>query len=296
MLEDRRQHLRVIPDRPLLARWGVSQSGFLCDLSEEGLGVNGLAPESPAEVITLAFDLPDGRGHIEARGEIAWTSDPQNRAGLHFVDLADTSREQLRKWISASVYTSELGIAETEPAEPPVSVTHGTDSADLLAQETLANEGLSRHRTSPYLTLFVLGALSLFSGVVFAHYYLGGGGNSWQGGKIMAAGKVPEVPLPGSIAPAKPSPAANPSLPPTLPLNTSGLVLQVAAMKHEDNADALAKTLQKRNFPAFVFKRGADPFYRVAVGVYSDPDSAATVKDQLKVLGFESILKPWSPV
>jgi cell division septation protein DedD len=78
-------------------------------------------------------------------------------------------------------------------------------------------------------------------------------------------------------------------------LSVPGFVLQVAAMKREDNADALARTLQARNFPAFVFKRGSNPFYRVAVGAYGDPDSAATVKEQLKAQGFQAILKHWSP-
>jgi cell division septation protein DedD len=66
-------------------------------------------------------------------------------------------------------------------------------------------------------------------------------------------------------------------------------------MQHEGNADALAKILQKRNFPAFVFQRGANAFYRVAVGVYGDPSSAVRVKDQLKAQGFQAILKHWSP-
>jgi cell division septation protein DedD len=159
----------------------------------------------------------------------------------------------------------------------------------------MPNEGLSRYGASHYLTWLVLGALSLFSGVAFVRHYPGGTGGSWRTKEIMAAGKMPEIPPPGSITPAKLSPATTRSLPPTLPLSVPGFVLQVAAMKHEDNADALAKALQERNFPAFVFKRGANPFYRVAVGAYSDPDSAVRVKDQLKAQGFQAILKRWSP-
>jgi cell division septation protein DedD len=142
--------------------------------------------------------------------------------------------------------------------------------------------------------LFVLGTLSLFLGIAFVRHYPGVG-NSWQGKEIMAAGKVPEIPASSSTVSVEPPPAPTPSLPVTLPLSHSGFVLQVGAMKHEDNADALAKTLQKRNFPAFVFRRGANPFYRVAVGAYSDPDSAGRVKDELKAQGFKSILKHWSP-
>jgi cell division protein FtsN len=159
----------------------------------------------------------------------------------------------------------------------------------------MPNERLSRHGASHHLTWLVLGVLSLFSGVAFVRHYLGDTGSSWRTKEIMAAGKVPEIPLAGPIASVKLSPATTPPLPPALPLDVPGFVLQVAAMKHEDNADALAKTLQKRNFPAFVFKRGANPFYRVAIGAYSDPDSAVRVREQLKAQGFQAILKHWSP-
>lgn len=296
MLQDRRQYQRVIPDQPLLVRCGESQCRLLFDLSEEGLAIDDLGSESSVQVIPLVFDLPDGIGHIQANGEIAWTNDSEKRTGLRFVDLADTSRQQLRRWISASVFdTTELALAQEEPAQPPVFLTHETDSVDFLAPQPMPNEELSRYGGSHYLTWLVLGALSLVSGVAFVRHYLGGTGSSWRTKEIMAAGRVPEIPPADPIASAKPSPVATPSLPPTLPLDVPGFVLQVAAMKHEDNADALAKTLQKRNFPAFVFKRGANPFYRVAVGAYSDPDSAVRVKDQLKAQGFEAILKHWSP-
>jgi hypothetical protein len=295
MLLERRQHVRVIPDRPLLIRWGESQLRLLLDLSEEGLAVDGFVPESAAEAIPLSFDLPDGRGHIQASAEIAWTNDSDKRAGLRFVDMADTSRQQLREWISTTVYI-DVAMAEADPVQVPLFPMNEMDSVDLLPPQATGNEGLIHHRTSPYLMWLVLAVVSLFSGVAFVRHYLGGVGDSWQGKAIMAAGKETATSSPNSVASVKPSSATSTSVPSTLPVDLPGFVLQVGAMKHEDNADALAKTLQKRNLPAFVFQRGSDPFYRVAVGVYSDPGSAARIKDQLKTMGFKVILKHWSPV
>lgn len=295
MLQDRRQYQRVIPDHPLLVRWGESECRLVFDICEEGLAVDGFASESQAQVIPLMLDLPDDRGHIQAKGEIAWTNDSEKRTGLRFVDLADTSRQQLRQWVSASVFdATELALAEDEPARPPVSLTCQTDSVDPFASQPMADEELASYRGSHHLTWLVLAALSLFSGVAFVRHYFGGAGGSWQTKEIMAAGKVPETSSLPSSALAKQPPETTPP-PLALPLNVPGFVLQVAAMKHEDNADALAKTLQKKNFPAFVFKRGANPFYRVAVGAYSDPDSAVRVKERLKEQGFDAILKHWSP-
>jgi sporulation related protein/PilZ domain-containing protein len=295
MLQDRRQYQRVIPDEPLLVRCGESQCRLLFDLSEEGVAIDDLAPERSTHVIPLVFDLPGGHGHIRANGEIAWTDDSEKRTGLRFVDLADTSRQQLRDWISASVPdTTELALAEEGP-QPRVFLSHQTGSVDFLPPQPMPNEVLTRSGASHYLTWLALGALALFSGVAFVRHYVGGTGSSWRTKEILAAARVPENPPAGSIASAEPSPLTTPSLPSTIPLDAPGFVLQVAAMKHEDNADALAKTLQERNFPAFVFKRGDNPFYRVAVGAYSDPDSAVRVRDQLKAQGFRAILKHWSP-
>jgi cell division protein FtsN len=66
-------------------------------------------------------------------------------------------------------------------------------------------------------------------------------------------------------------------------------------MKYENNADALAETLHQRNFPVFVSERGDSSFYRVAIGVYGDADSAVRVKDELEIQGFKAVLKRWVP-
>jgi cell division septation protein DedD len=74
-----------------------------------------------------------------------------------------------------------------------------------------------------------------------------------------------------------------------------GFVLQVAAMKHEENAYTLVESLQRRNLPVFVFRLGLGGFYRVAVGVYRDAAAAATAKRELETQGFKTVLKPWRP-
>ena len=71
----------------------------------------------------------------------------------------------------------------------------------------------------------------------------------------------------------------------------AGLLLQVGAMKHRENADALAATLRNKSFPAFVSAREGDPFYRVDVGPYPDAKAARTVADELKDAGFGTAIE-----
>jgi cell division septation protein DedD len=101
--------------------------------------------------------------------------------------------------------------------------------------------------------------------------------------------------VPGSLHPGSPVEQLTSALPATLSSDHPGFVLQVAAMKHEENAEALAKTLHLRKFPVFILTRGPGPFYRVTIGVYGNAESAARVKDELERQGFKAILRHWVP-
>jgi septal ring-binding cell division protein DamX len=68
-------------------------------------------------------------------------------------------------------------------------------------------------------------------------------------------------------------------------------VLQVAAMGHKENADALAGSLRQLNLPVFVLEAGRDGLYRVMVGPYSDADSTFRAQKELKAHDFGSIRK-----
>jgi len=69
------------------------------------------------------------------------------------------------------------------------------------------------------------------------------------------------------------------------------IMLQVAAVLHQDDALALAQALQQKKFPAFVIPPGADKFYRVQVGPYPDNQFATNARKDLEANGFKSIIK-----
>jgi len=76
------------------------------------------------------------------------------------------------------------------------------------------------------------------------------------------------------------------------PLISHGsFILQVAALKSESDALAMAAALQNKNFPAFVVMPGEDKFFRVQVGPYADAQSAKTARAALDHAGFKSIFK-----
>jgi DedD protein len=89
-------------------------------------------------------------------------------------------------------------------------------------------------------------------------------------------------------APAAPKPLAR-FQPPRIP--RGAILLQIAALKSEGDAMALADALQRKRFPAFVVIPGADSFYHVQVGPYADPQSANIAKLSLDHEGFKAIIK-----
>jgi cell division septation protein DedD len=78
--------------------------------------------------------------------------------------------------------------------------------------------------------------------------------------------------------------------PPRIP--RGAVLLQVAALTSESDALAMASALHQKQFPAFVVPpSGADKYYRVQVGPYSDAHAAKAVRGMLDQAGFRSIIK-----
>lgn len=70
-----------------------------------------------------------------------------------------------------------------------------------------------------------------------------------------------------------------------------GYTLQVAALRKESDAFALAAHLQSKKFPAYVAVPQGDRYYRVQVGPYADQKSAEAARKGLDGAGFKAIVK-----
>jgi DedD protein len=75
------------------------------------------------------------------------------------------------------------------------------------------------------------------------------------------------------------------------PLLKGSIVLQVAALRHQGDAVAMAGMLQKKRFPAFVVLPASDNYYRVQVGPYRSERAAESARSSLERDGFKAIIK-----
>lgn len=69
------------------------------------------------------------------------------------------------------------------------------------------------------------------------------------------------------------------------------VVLQLAALKRESDALALADAVQQKRFPSFVVSPAGDNLYRVQVGPYPDEKTAEAARQALAKAGFNAIIK-----
>lgn len=89
--------------------------GILLDLSETGMDVLTAETQFPGALIGFRFVLPDGGLEVQAHGQVAWAN-PNGQNGVHFIDVEDSVKEELKKWLQ--------NAATIIGGEPNESVPH----------------------------------------------------------------------------------------------------------------------------------------------------------------------------
>ena len=88
--------------------------GILLDLSETGMDVLTAEPQAQGTLLGFHFQLPEGGLQVEARGQVAWANS-NGQTGVHFLDLAETSKSELRTWLRAAAAANGAGAEEAVP-------------------------------------------------------------------------------------------------------------------------------------------------------------------------------------
>jgi len=113
--ERRRSH-RVPVQAPveLILHDNRPADGILLDLSETGMEVLTAEPQASGALLHFRFQLTDGSITLHAHGQVAWAN-PNGQTGVHFLDLDDHSKTQLKAWVQAASGTNGAGAEEAVP-------------------------------------------------------------------------------------------------------------------------------------------------------------------------------------
>jgi DedD protein len=102
---------------------------------------------------------------------------------------------------------------------------------------------------------------------------------------------------PGDTTPATQQPASTPAAPDSKPAatpepaSTGGFVVQVAAVTHREDAEALSAALRQKSYPVFIVNDAPDKLFHVQVGPFSDRKDAQAMRDRLSAEGYNPIVK-----
>jgi cell division septation protein DedD len=89
-----------------------------------------------------------------------------------------------------------------------------------------------------------------------------------------------------------PDPVPNPSARPAETRSTlgTGYLVQIAAVRNQDDAKLLSDTLQKQQYPVIITQPG-DKLFHVQVGPYADVKEAEAIRSRLVGAGYNAFLK-----
>lgn len=307
---ERRRHFRqnVLFSSAELAD---GNDGIILNISEGGVALHAFSEITSDDLPDLRLQLSLEQPWIEVKGKVVWRSPSRKTVGVQFVDLASSARERINTWISdiAEASSSKNSAAAVDVAAASVSedsLPRGANVATKTLGAPLSEQAVPEqprqeirleisgsdydgaHKRTVFITL--VGSMLLLAVAYFS--WSKTGGHRWSEGS--KSGTTPTAVSPNSSGDL-PTPALN-NAPSSQALpqgadgnSSSGFVLQVAAIKNENNAIALASQLAQKQFPAFVVNSPGSDLYRVLVGPYRDSDSTAKAEADLRRQGFSSI-------
>ena len=116
MKGERRRAVRVAVQAPVEITLPDTRKadGILLDLSETGMDVLTAEAQIAGALLAFHFTLPDGALELSGHGQVAWAN-PNGQTGVHFIDLAEDVREQLKSWLKTAATTAGANLDETVP-------------------------------------------------------------------------------------------------------------------------------------------------------------------------------------
>jgi hypothetical protein len=102
LLERRRFYRYPVAMAATLEFGNSVEAVMITNLSEGGMAFTVGSPLTPGLIVKWKFELPDGKGALEGKGEVSWT-DNKNNAGIRFVHIPLPYKTRLEHWLSERV-------------------------------------------------------------------------------------------------------------------------------------------------------------------------------------------------
>ncbi len=103
---------------------GSGNGGFPINISEDGMGFQGVSPLEQDQEICVKFKLDGVADLVTAKAKVVWLTETRKGGGLQFIDLPEDSRRQINEWIALQeqvgrpVARPAAAISRVEPKAP----------------------------------------------------------------------------------------------------------------------------------------------------------------------------------
>ena len=111
----------------------ASDLSEVVDLSEDGVCIQTSSPLAPNALLALSLNLVESKPSISTTGEVVW-SDHEGRHGIHFSEISEECRQQIKQWLFANAVS--IGINQARNIAPAREVPAPTSHTSSASQET----------------------------------------------------------------------------------------------------------------------------------------------------------------
>lgn len=91
-----------------------TKGGIVRNLSHQGVALQAVGGLRPQQRVRLRFELTSPRMHVEADGEVSWSTS-SGRCGIHFVDMPVSTKHDIDRWIFSNLIDAATGVAASSP-------------------------------------------------------------------------------------------------------------------------------------------------------------------------------------
>jgi cell division septation protein DedD len=294
---------------------GENRTGVILDLSEGGMAVQISHGLELGSEMPVQFRISIAEPAIQTRGRTAWLNSSGKAAGIEFLELSTTDRDQLKRWSQSAVIPDARPWAEsptpaffeTRPGNLRNPIAEPGPADDLFKVKGMKS-GVSR---TLWVILLVGGLLIAAAFFTVARHRSSVKMEASRSENPAPAAESPAAseataataPIPESAAPQPvtqqtapaPSIVAPPRASHKSAARASGSFLQIAALRQKENADALVETLRKKQYPVLIHRRGDSVLYFVVVGPFTDAASSDRFKEALTRDGYQPFAVHVSP-
>lgn len=124
ILRERRRYYRHPVEMFATLEYGSNNEGVtMTNLSEGGMAINVTFGLTPGLMVKWKFDLPEGVGPVEGKGEVTW-ADIHGHAGIRFVHIPLPFKVRLEDWLRERAGDNQvpslLGAGCSEKSQPQI--------------------------------------------------------------------------------------------------------------------------------------------------------------------------------